>query len=285
MDHCGTSVKELSMDEKYRTSDGAKLTPFDSNSLFGVNQEVFNNRTLVSPDDISCKFSFNKNENNEYFKQLTEEISVGRQEAIKEAAKIFAEENAKIKLQNHNIFDSIIYSLSCLCGNIKYNSSSDEDTINDYIRDILGKDLTVRDQTRQGQSEASSHKETVRAGELDIQIRDNNIPVALYEALKVSSVAKNNIYKHIKKGTVLYNPQGVKEVYIVAYVANHKNDFGTFWNRFSVVIKEYSDENFNFLWDNDELDTGMSALRVIHGVFDMDGVDHNVYVIAVKIQD
>ena len=272
------------MDEEFRTSDGAKLTPIDNNNLFGVNLDAFKNRTLVSPEDISCDFSFNQSDNNEYFDRLAEEISIGREEAIKEAAKIFAEENAKIKIKNHNLFDSIIYSLSCLCGNTKYNSTSDEDTINDYIRDILGKDLTVRDQTRQGQSEASSRKETVRAGELDIQIRDNNIPVGLYEALKISSVDKGNIYKHIKKGTILYNPQGVKEVYIVAYVTNHINDFGDFWNRFSIVVKQYSDENYNFLWDSDEMDTGMSALRVIHGIYDMDGADHNIYVIAVKIQ-
>ena len=38
------------------------------------------------------------------------------------------------------------------------------------------------------------------------------------------------------------------------------------------------------IWDEKETDTEMSAIRVLHGVYKMDGVDHDVYVIAVKIQ-
>lgn len=43
-------------------------------------------------------------------------------------------------------------------------------------------------------------------------------------------------------------------------------------------------DGFPISWDEKETETGMSAIRVLRGVFEMDGVDHTLYTIAVKIQ-
>ncbi|XME00910.1 hypothetical protein QYZ88_009240 [Lachnospiraceae bacterium C1.1] len=38
-------------------------------------------------------------------------------------------------------------------------------------------------------------------------------------------------------------------------------------------------------WDEEEEDTGLSAIRSIHGIYNMDDTEHNVHVIAVKLME
>lgn len=81
-----------------------------------------------------------------------------------------------------------------LQANHKYRDSL-EDDMNDYLRDLLDAiGYIVRDQTRQGTSNGGK-----QAGEVDILVRNENIPFAIIEALKLSSVNKSYISKHIDK--------------------------------------------------------------------------------------
>ena len=141
--------------------------------------------------------------------------------------------------------------------------------MNDFVRSIIAASLEVRDQTRNGISGTSTSATQERSGELDIQIRYNGKPICVYEGLKLDSVKKKELYEHIVKATINYNPQGIKNVFVTAYVVNQSTHFGDFWDRFCDCVRQ---------------DTEMSAIRVLHGVYKMDGVDHDVYVIAVKIQ-
>lgn len=205
---------------------------------------------------------------------------------IQYLAEATAKENAKALRTSPSIFDKVLNALACLCGNRTYNTSSDEDTMNDYIRDLLDKSLEIRDQTRQGISSKSTNAEKGRAGELDIQIRFNGIPIGIYEGLRLESVEEKIIHDHIEKATIKYNPQGCKEVFIVTYVIKQKKGFGEYWKRFVECVNRYKQEDDEYnIKSIEEIDTSMSAIRALHGKYYMDEMEHNVYIIAVKIQE
>ena len=50
-------------------------------------------------------------------------------------------------------------------------------------------------------------------------------------------------------------------------------------------VKSYqiSDANYAITWDDDEEDTRLSAVRSIHGIYNMDDVEHNIHAMAVKL--
>ena len=219
--------------------------------------------------------------------EISESIEAGKEDMIRRQAEANAEAYARALRTSPFLFDEIVGALSSLCGNRHYNSSSDEDTMNDYVRDVLGHGLQVRDQTRQGISGNSRSAERGHAGEIDIQIRNNGRPIGIYEGLKLDGVKSQEIYEHIAKATVNYNPQGVKEVFVVAYVMKKTTGFGEFWTRFVDSVLKYEAEKpeHQITWDDEEEETGLSPVRSIHGTYDMDGVEHNVHVMAVKIME
>lgn len=219
--------------------------------------------------------------------EMSRAVEEGKQDFINRIAEAAGSELAKALRKSPILFDEIVGALSSLCGNRHYNSSTDEDTMNDYVRDVLGQGLQIRDQTRQGISENSRSAERGQAGEIDIQIRNNGKPIGIYEALRLDGVHSNKIYEHIEKATVKYNPQGVKEVFVVAYVQKQSKSFGGFWNRFVECVKGFEAEfdECQIKWDDEEEDTGLSAVRSIHGTYMMNDAEHNVHVMAVKIME
>ncbi len=219
--------------------------------------------------------------------EMAKAVQAGREEFIQNIAEATGRELARAIRTSPDLFDEIIGALSSLCGNPTYNSTTLEDPMNDYVRDILGHGLQVRDQTRQGISGNSRSAVKGQTGEVDIQIRNNGKPIGIYEGLRLEAVDSAEIYKHIEKVTVNYNPQGVKEVFVAAYVRGHKTGFGDFWKRMMGCVKGYeaSDAEYQIVWDEEEEDTGLSAVRAIHGIYNMDDAEHNVHVIAVKLME
>ncbi len=224
---------------------------------------------------------------NKQMEEIARSIQEGQEEFIGKVAEAMGKELAKAIRTTPDLFDEIIGALSSLCGNPTYNSSSQEDTMNDYVRDILGHGLQVRDQTRQGLSARSRSAEKGQAGELDIQIRNNGRPIGIYEGLRLDGVVSKDIYEHLAKATIQYNPQGVKEIFVVAYVRNQSHKFGDFWKRFVSCVRGYTstDLEYQISWDDEEEDTGLSSIRSIHGVYNADDVSHNVHAIAVKLME
>ena len=219
--------------------------------------------------------------------EISESIEAGKEDMIRRQAEANAEAYAKALRSSPFLFDEIVGALSSLCGNRHYNAASDEDTMNDYVRDILGQGLQVRDQTRQGISVNSRSAEKGHAGEVDIQIRNNGRPIGIYEGLRLDGVKSGEIYDHIAKATINYNPQGVKEVFVVAYIIKHTIGFGGFWKRFVDCVQKYKadDLEHQITWDDEVEETGLSAVRSLHGTYDMDDEEHNVHVMAVKIME
>ena len=91
-------------------------------------------------------------------------------------------------------------------------------------------------------------------------------PIGIYEGLRLENVDSNYIYGHIRKATINYNPQGVKEVFVVAYVRGKSTGFGEFWSRFMECARAYdaSDIEYQIAWDEEEEETGLSAVRSLH---------------------
>lgn len=273
------------MADKVENSNGIAFTPVDLSEHYGISSEQLKN--LRAPAVVPSFIRRYNEEMNEDLATIQESIEAGRSEFIERQAQANAEAYAKAMKTSPVVFDKVVSALSSLCGNLMYNASASEDNMNDYVRDLLGHDTEVRDQTRQGISGASDSAQDGHAGEIDIQIRHNGKPICIFEGLKLNSVNTGEIHDHIAKATVKYNPQGVKDVFVVAYVINQAKRFGDFWNRYSACVRTYSaeDEEYSIVWDEEETETEMSAVRALHGVYNMDGVSHNVYVFAVKIQE
>lgn len=112
-----------------------------------------------------------------------------------------------------------------LSSNSLYSRDLLEDNINDCLRDalfLIGYS-EAKDQTRHGLSASG-----LSSGEVDILLCKDGREVAVIEGLKLTSVDKSYIDKHIEKASINYNPLGTA-VFVVAYVST--TDFGGFWER------------------------------------------------------
>ncbi|MDD7328000.1 MAG: hypothetical protein PUG68_09460 [Lachnospiraceae bacterium] len=205
-------------------------------------------------------------------------------------AKKIAEEISKNQLKHDmpSLLDGVIMALAKFQGNSMYNSSLSEDDMNDYVRDILSTIFETKDQTRQGYSNAYRVPPKKRgAGELDIQINYNGKIVGIYEGLKIERVNKQYVYDHITKAMINYNPQGVKNVFVVSYVINHFFDFGDFWCHFIETVRDYKAPNpgYQVTWENESTDSGYSKIKALHGLYFSDGEEHDIWIIAVCVKN
>ena len=175
-----------------------------------------------------------------------------------------------------NVLCDLIQIGERICLNNLFNASSTENSINDYFRDMLTiKEYNeVKDQTRHGTS--INQKD---AGEVDILLTKDGREIAIFEGLKLDSVDKSYIDKHIIKAIINYNALGTA-TFIVAYV-NSKN-FKSFWDRYSNYIKFYEfplqiKKSFSILAHPN------AATRIATLILTRDGFDFPVYFIALKI--
>lgn len=140
-------------------------------------------------------------------------------------------EYRKKDLSETALLQDLLYCSVKLQANHKYKDSL-EDDMNDYVRDLLdAMGYSVRDQTRQGSSNTGK-----QAGEVDILVRQENIPYAVIEALKLSCVDKTYISEHIDK-IYKYDTLGTKCNFIISYVKT--KNFLKFWENYLLFIKFY----------------------------------------------
>lgn len=107
-----------------------------------------------------------------------------------------------------------------------------ENSLNDVLRDLLRMNYVVADQSRQGISLSGEG-----VGEVDFLVSDDKEPVAIMEALKLSSLNKAYIENHINKLLVNYDPLGYLSACLIMYVTC--KDFGVFWENFVEYIVNY----------------------------------------------
>lgn len=107
-----------------------------------------------------------------------------------------------------------------------------EDQRNDFIRDILETArYQIKDQTRQGLSGTG-----VSTGEVDLLVQSNGWPLCVVEALNLKSLNKSYLNLHLDK-IFNYDTLGNKFNVILSYVTI--GDFGDFWDKYRMHIKNY----------------------------------------------
>ncbi len=214
-------------------------------------------------------------------------VEEGRESFITSLAERIAEENVKAARKAPTTFDKVVNALCALCMDKTYNASIHEDSMNTFVRAVLEPDLNIRDQTLSGRSERSKSAEEGNAGEIDLCIRHNGRPLCIYEGIKLEKKETRRLHGHIEKATINYNPMGVREIYVTVYAIRHSKDFGDFWNAIIDCAKEYRAPNdeYEIAWDENEEDTDLSGVRSYHGIYEMDGLSHELHIMAVKIQE
>ena len=175
------------------------------------------------------------------------------------------------------ILEDIVNIANQLCCNALYNTSSQENSLNDYLRDMLGSKgyYELKDQTRHGSSQNGRN-----AGEVDIMIAKNGQEKALIEGVKLDSVNTNYINSHIEKAIGAYNPLGVA-TFIIAYI--NTNNFSNFWEKYCRHISGYQFTETSVLSDTEleERSQTSAAVKIAYQVISKDGYKIPLYFIAV----
>lgn len=163
-----------------------------------------------------------------------------------------------------------------LCSNATYDVNSNENSINDFFRDVLSLMgyNEVKDQTRHGIS--SGEKD---AGEVDILITKEGKEVAIFEGLKISSVNTAYIDGHIEKAITNYNALGTA-TFIVSYVST--SNYENFWDKFLGHLKSHK-FSLDVKREMQNLSYPNASTRVAKTVLSRDGYDFPVYFITFKL--
>lgn len=174
------------------------------------------------------------------------------------------------------VLDDFIQIGERLCLNHSFNASSNENSMNDYFRDMLiskGYD-EVKDQTRHGISVNGKD-----AAEVDILLTKAGREIAIFEGLKLDCVDTSYIDEHIRKAIVNYNALGTA-TFVVAYVSTA--NFESFWERFFNHVKAY-EFPIQVKEQVKTLAHPNAATRVATTILSRDGFDFPVYFVAFKI--
>lgn len=163
-----------------------------------------------------------------------------------------------------------------VCSKIADNPVSyggfDEDGLNREVRNLLDSGISrfgynVGDQTQQGIGKTDK-----KAGELDIRITKQGIPIAIYEGLIHRD--KQYLYGHISKAIGRYNKSGCKAVYIVEFSRN--KGFGSFWDNSIEALEEYNGIEVH------EENTCLLGVKMLKGTFDWECQKGDFYYIGVN---
>lgn len=187
------------------------------------------------------------------------------------------EERLKSEIISANkIRDDLIEVGERACLNVSYNSTTNENCINDYFRDMLSEKGygQVKDQTRHGIS-----AEENEAGQVDMLLTKGEKEIALIEGMKLDCVSTAYINKHIQKAICNYNPLGTP-TFIVAYVS--VLNFEDFWKKYYAYLKQF---NFPLPVQTSLEEFAMSSAttRVASLTLAKDGYVFPVYFLAFKI--
>ena len=124
-----------------------------------------------------------------------------------------------LRIPERELSEKILGALCKLQKNTHYSSADKEDTMNDFVRDMLSASYEVNDQTRQGESVNGND-----AGEVDIQIRYFGLPVVMIEGIKLDSLKAIELDEHVNKVLTKYDPNGCPYAVVIVYATGVKFD-------------------------------------------------------------
>lgn len=168
--------------------------------------------------------------------------------------------------------------LSKMQRNNHYDITCDENTMNDYVRDLFGETYQTNDQTRQGISEVGND-----AGEVDIQLLYENMPIVMIEGLILESVEKKKLHGHLTKVMLNYDPNGCPYAFLLIYYkgANLKS-----FNKRMIDDLNSSKYEFPFeqIADLENVDTGYGELKHSQTILNRNGQKIRVHIFIASIK-
>lgn len=173
-----------------------------------------------------------------------------------------------------NLFYNVTKALLLIQQN-SYYYGAEENELNDALKGRLGMVYEVCDQTRQGVSETGNS-----SGEIDLLICRASFPFAIIEALKLESVNKTSLQRHIDKLLVNYNPNGLPYAYLVVYYT--EKNFSSFCASFDEYLHQYS-YPYPVIYDLSVLDSDYSELFQAVITLNRNGKPMRLYFIAIHI--
>lgn len=179
------------------------------------------------------------------------------------------------RIPETELIQKVTRALVKLQKNNHYNSSSSEDTMNDYVRDILDESYELRDQTRQGESESGNG-----AGEIDIQICIDGLPLVMIEALKLESVVDKTLSMHINKVLTKYDPNGCPYAILIVYAK--APNFEDFYNRLQTYLRKF-EYPYEKQTDVEDVPTDYSELKHAQMVLLRNGTKTRVHFFVANI--
>ncbi len=124
-----------------------------------------------------------------------------------------------LRIPERELSEKLLRALCNLQKNAHYSSADKEDTMNDFVRDMLSESYDVNDQTRQGESVNGND-----AGEIDIQIRYSGLPAVMMEGIKLSSLKASELDEHVNKVLTKYDPNGCPYAVVIVYATSARFD-------------------------------------------------------------
>ena len=142
--------------------------------------------------------------------------------------------------------DKLCEYLISACAQIQSNPkywNEKEDQRSTQVKTILrNRDIFVSDHTLHGHA-----KDSDNPGEVDLMImKDTTDPLTIVEAMNIDSVNKKYIQDHLNKLLDDYNPSGLPELFLVAYVQKAKTRFQSFWNNYLGFVDGTDAGDFRF---------------------------------------
>lgn len=237
-------------------------------------QKIENDRFITDILDLLSNFSGLGDQTR--FAKLSSKLYV-----LKDHLDNYKEDADKIQIEDDErlpekeICEKILRALSKLQRNSYYNADCNEDTMNDYMRDILDEHYITKDQTRQGESESGKN-----AGEVDIQICCDGLPIVMIEGIKVSSVEKERLNNHINKLLTKYDPNGCPYAFLIIYTTIKSFESG-YQNLFDYFQRyEYP---FPRETNLEDIDTGYGELKHAQIILNRNNLRTRVHIWAVHI--
>lgn len=174
------------------------------------------------------------------------------------------------RIPEKEISDKILRALSKMQRNHHYDADSSEDTMNDYVRDLLDESYIIKDQTRQGESEEGDE-----AGEVDIQICYEGLPIVMIEGIKVSSLEQERLDTHMNKVLTKYDPNGCPYAFLIIYTTIKNFDLG-----YKKILKYFQEYEYPYPRETDivDVDTGYGELKHAQIILNRNGQRTRVHI-------
>lgn len=196
------------------------------------------------------------------------------------ANELMEREGGREKRKNSKV--TILHDLLSACVKLQSNSmyfAISENQRNDFIRDLLKMaKYDVIDQSRRGISSIGKC-----AGEVDILIEEDGLPVTIIEALNLDSLNTHYLDSHIDK---IYRYDTVGNVFNIILSYINIFDFNKFCEKYFEHIKKYQ-YIYPLISADDRFENGnfpYSDIRVMQTMHNRNGCDIILYHVCVLIR-